>query len=49
MGNGFAAGTVKRGHRHGHDTDTDTATSINFLKNDIVQCNHKCRVGYRYT
>jgi len=29
----------------GHDTDTDMPTEIIIWKNDIVQCNHRCRVG----
>jgi hypothetical protein len=29
----------------GHDTDTNTATPIIIWKNDIIQGNHKCRVG----
>jgi hypothetical protein len=34
----------------GHDTDTDMTRLMIIWKNDIIQCNHKCRisVGHRH-
>jgi len=32
----------------GHDTATDTPTWIIIWENDIIQCNHRCRVGVKH-